>query len=407
MGGLQSQIAGRNATPTTTPISNIGNAAATVGAAAQPIMNLGSQQAGYAQPISGMGQQMGGIGQGITGLGGQVAGMAGTPYALGQQLLNEPIDPQTQQQMQLAGLGSTLSSGLGAASLGTGMAGQAAAARQLGLNTLQYGQAMRGEAMGDISQAASIAGQGGQLQGLGAQTIGQGAQTLGLGSTQLGAGAQTMGLGAQTAGTAGQLYGTQQQAQEQYQMDTAQMANIYGTLQNQQAMNTMLNMQTAGQLFQKRPYGLGGTNMANIELGQAGGYNSFQQANYATMNGIAYNSAELNAQNQQAQAQQSAAMTGSLISAGSTAAVTASTTAALASAASCIIARAAFGTDTNRWKYFRHWLINKAPRTLRRAYLVYGPAIAPKVRQNRLLGALVRRLMNLVIDRTVYVCLPA
>ena len=31
--------------------------------------------------------------------------------------------------------------------------------------------------------------------------------------------------------------------------------------------------------------------MAQAELGQAGAYNSFQQANYATMNGIAFNAA--------------------------------------------------------------------------------------------------------------------
>jgi hypothetical protein len=260
---------------------------------------------------------------------------------------------------------------------------------------MQYGQQMRAEGTGDISQAASIAGQGGQLQGLGAQT-------LGLGSSQLGAGAQTLGLGAQTAGQAGQLSGAAQQAQEQYQMDTASMANTYGNLQNQQAMNLMLNMQTAGNLFQKRPFGLGGTNMAQTELGQAGAYNSFQQANYATMNGIAFNQAQLNAQNQQMQAQQSAAQTGALVSAGSTAAVVGAT-----AAGACWVARAAFGDESPKWRIFRHWLMNKAPRIVRRTYLVYGPAFAPKVRANRLLGALVRRLMTLVTDRTTYLCLPA
>lgn len=315
MSGLGSQILGRMGTPTTTDLANLRNSAATVGGAAQPIMGIGSQQAGMGAPIYG-------VGQGITGQGQTLSGMAATPYALGQQLLNEPIDPQTQQQMMLAGLGSAAGA-MGGASLGQGMAGQSAAARQLGLNTLQYGQQMRGEAMGDISQAASILGQGGQLQGLGAQTMGLGSQTLG-------AGAQTMGLGAQQAAQAGSLYGQAQQGQEQYGMDTAQMASIYGTMQNQQAQNLMLNMQTAGNLFQKRPFGLGGTNMANAELGQSGAYNSFQQANYATMNGIAFNSAQLNAQQQQAAAQQQSAMTGSLISAGSTAAVSAASVAALA-----------------------------------------------------------------------------
>jgi hypothetical protein len=388
MGGLGNQIAGRNATPTTTDINAIRNAASTAAGAVKPIMGLGAQQAGLAQPIANAGAQ---IGQ----MGGQLAGMAATPYALGQQLLQEPIDPNTQQQMMRAGLGTTLGAGLGAASLGQGMAGQSAAARQLGLNTVQYGQAMRGEAMGDISQAASILGQGGQLSGLGAQT-------LGLGSTTLGQGAQTLGLGAQTAGQAGQLSGAAQQAQEQYGMDTAQMANIYGNLQNQQATNLMLNMQTAGNMFQKRPFGLGGTNMAQTELGQAGAYNSFQQANYATMNGIAFNQAQLNAQNQQMAAQQQSATTGALVSAGSTAAMVGAT-----AAGACWIARAAFGENSPKWRIFRHWLMNKAPRIVRRTYLVYGPSFAPKVRANRLLGALVRGFMTLAINRTTYVCLPA
>lgn len=386
MGGLQGNIMGRMGTPTTTDINAIRNAGTTAAGAVQPIFNLGSQQAGLAQPIINTGQQ-------LTGLGATQAGMAATPYAMGQQLLREPIDPMTQQQMMLAGLGSAAGS-MGAASLGQGMAGQAAAARQLGLNTLQYGQAMRGEAMGDIGLANSILGAGGQTMGLGAQTMG-------LGGQQLAQGAQTYGLGAQTAGLAGGLFGQAQGAQEQYGMDTAQMANIYGTLQNQQAMNTMLNMQTAGNLFQKRPFGLGGTNMAQTELGQAGAYNSFQQANYATMNGIAFNQAQMQAQQQQLQAQQNAAATGTAVSIGSTAAVVAAT------AAGCFIARAAFGEDSPKWRIFRHWLMNEAPRNMRRLYLVYGPRLAPKVAQNRLLGALTRALMNVVIERTPYVCLPA
>jgi hypothetical protein len=402
MGGLANQIAGRQGTPTTSDINSIRNAASTVGGAVQPIMGLGAQQAGLAQPMVNMGAQQGAMGGQLYGQGQQLSGMAATPYALGQQLLQEPIDPQTQQQMMRAGLGTTMGAGLGAASLGQGMAGQSAAARQLGLNTLQYGQAMRGEAMGDISQAASIMGQGGQLSGLGAQTIGSGAQTMGLGAGVLGQGAQTLGLGAQTAGQAGQLSNAAQQAQEQYGMDTSQMANIYGNLQNQQATNLMLNMQTAGNMFQKRPFGMGGTNMAQTELGQAGAYNSFQQANYATMNGIAFNQAQLNAQNQQMAAQQQSATTGALVSAGSTAAVVGAT-----AAGACWVARAAFGEDSPKWRVFRHWLMNKAPRIVRRTYLVYGPSLAPKVAQNRLLGALVRGLMTLVTDRTTYICLPA
>jgi hypothetical protein len=426
MGGLANTIAGRFAAPTTQNIRNIQNAGATAAGAVQPIFGLGGQQAGFAQPIAnlglaqanlasplmGMGNQIGNIGGQINQAAGGLYQGAQIPYQLGQQLLQEPIDPQTQQQMMLAGLGKTAGA-LGAASLGQGMAGQAAAARQLGLNTLQYGQAMRGEAMGDIGQYASMLGAAGQMQGLGAQTIGLGGQTIGLGGNQLtaggqlmglgagqlGAGAQTYGLGANTAATAGGLYGAAQQAQETYGMDTAQMAQIFGGLQNQQATNLLGNIANAGQMFAKRPYGLGGTNLAQSELAQAGAYNSFQQANYATMNGIAFNAAQMNAQQQQLQAQQNASMTGALVSTGTTAA----TTAAMVSAMACWVARSVYGTRDNRWKIFRHWLMNKSPVKLRSAYLRYGQSLALRVRRSPLLRFCLKLLMDPIIKGTVYV----
>jgi hypothetical protein len=447
MGGLANQIAGRMGTPTTTDIQNIQNAAATAAGATQPIYNLGSSMAGLAQPMVGMGQQQGGlagglvgmgqqqaglaqplfgmggqqgrIGQAISGLGGQVAGMAATPYAMGQQLLQEPIDPQTQQQMMRAGLSSAAGS-LGAASLGQGMAGQAAAARQLGLNTLQYGQAMRGEAMSDIGQAASIAGQGGQLQGLGAQTIGAGGQTIGLGGQQitqgggliglggqqLAQGAQTMGLGgqqlagagglynmgAQTAATAGGLSQAAQQAQEAYGMNTAQMAGIYGGLQNQQALNLQMGLGTTGQLFPKRTFGLGGTNAAQSELGQSGAYNSFQQANYATMNGIAFNQAQMAAQQQQLQQQQQAGM----ISAGVGAAGAVASAATVA--AVCWVARECLGTKDSRWKQFRIWMLNFAPDSLRSLYLRRGREFADYLSTHLAAKAQVRAAMLRLLE---------
>jgi hypothetical protein len=434
MGGLANTIAGRMQTPTTQNIQNMQNAAATMGSAVNPIYGMGAQQASYAQPITNLGMSQAGLAQPLVGMGMNVAGQMGgignqinqqagnlygaaqIPYQLGQQLLQEPIDPQTQQQMMHAGLGQAAGA-LGAASLGQGMAGQSAAARQLGLNTLQYGQAMRGEAMGDIGQYSSMLGAAGQMQGLGAGIIGQGgqiggqlmglggqqlaqgAQTMGLGSQQLGQAAQTYGLGANVAGAAGGMYGQAQQAQETYGMDTAQMASIYGGMQNQQATNLLGNIANAGQMFAKRPYGLGGTNMAQVDLSQAGAYNSFQQANYATMNGIAFNQAQLNAQQQQLQAQQNASMTGALLSTGTTAA----TTAAMVSAMACWVARAVYGTRDNRWKTFRHWLLHKAPSSVRSAYLRHGQSVASMVRRSSLLRFCLRLAMDSIIKRTVYV----
>jgi hypothetical protein len=420
MSGLGSQILGRQGTQTTGDINAVRNAAKTAAGAAQPIMNLAGQQAGLAQPLIGLGQQQAGlaggligmgrqqagIGQGITQMGGQLAGAAQQPYQIGQQLLNQPIDPQVQQQMMRAGLGSA-SSALGAASLGQGMAGQAAAARQLGLNTMQYGQQRRAEAMGDINQYASMLGAAGQMQGLGAQTIGAGGQTVGLGGQQLtqggaliGAGggmlgqaAQTYGGGAQAAATAGGLSGAAQGLQEAYGMNTAQMAGMYGQLQNQQAAQQLGAIGTAGQLFQKRPFGLGGSNLAQAELGQTGAYNSFQQANYATMNGIAFNQAQMQAQQQQLGAQQSAGM----VSAGIGGAGAAASAAAAAAAISCWVARECLGTADSRWKQFRLWLLNYAPGTIRRLYLVHGQAFAKKLSKHTLLRAAVRTLMEAIL----------
>jgi len=403
------------------PIYNLGQAQAGY---AQPIAQLGAQQAGLAQPLINLGGRISGIGGQINRMGGQMAGMAATPYAMGQQLLQEPIDPQTQQQMMRAGLGSAAGA-LGAASLGQGMAGQAAAARQLGLNTLQYGQAMRGEAMQDIGQAASILGQAGQLRGLGGQTMGLGGQTMGLGGQQLtaggqlyglgagqlGAGAQTMGLGSNVLGQgaqsyglgvnaaaqAGGLYGSAQNMQEQMGMNTAQMAAIYGGLQQQQANQFMANMGQAYNMFQKRPFGLGGTNLAQAELGQAGSYNSFQQANYATMNGIAFNQAQMAAQQQQLQAQQSAGM----MSAGVGAAGAVAQAASAAAAITCWVARACYGIDDPRWLYFRSWLFSKrCPWLLRKLYLRFGERLAEKLLNGKNEG--LRRLIKRAMDRVIY-----
>jgi hypothetical protein len=412
MQGLGSTIAGRQGAGTTSDINAIRSAASTAAGAVQPIYNLGgaisglgTSQAGLAQPLVNMGQQQAGIGQNITGWGGQLAGAAQTPYALGQQLLQEPVDPQTQQQMMRAGLSGAAGS-LGAASLGQGMAGQAAAARQLGLSTLQYGQAMRGEAMQDIGQYGSMLGAAGQMQGLGASTIGAGGQTMGLGGQQLsqagqlyGLGGQQYGLGAQTAAQAGGLSAQAQQGQETYGMDTAQMAQIYGNLQQAQQSSVLGQIANANQIFQKRPFGLGGTNLAQAELGQAGSYNSFQQGNYATMNGIAFNQAQLNAQQQQLQSQQTAGM----VSAGVGLAGTAASTGAMVAAMSCWVARAVYGEHDPRWKIFRHWLMNKANTALRISYMKYGQALALRVERNRLLRSCLKLLMDPIVKRTVYV----
>jgi hypothetical protein len=221
---------------------------------------------------------------------------------------------------------------------------------------------------------------------------------MGLGSNVLGQGGQSYLGGVNAAAQAGGLYGSAQNMQEQMAMNTAQMAGIYGGLQGQQANQFTQNMANAYNMFQKRPFGLGGTNLAQSELGQAGAYNSFQQANYATMNGIAYNQAQMNAQQNQLNAQQSAGM----ISAGVGAVGSVATVAAGAAALTCWVAQAAYGTDTDRWKIFRHWLMNKGPKPLRTLYLRKGKAFAPVVRKHPALRILVRFLMDQAVKRTTY-----
>jgi hypothetical protein len=218
---------------------------------------------------------------------------------------------------------------------------------------------------------------------------------MGLSGQQLSNAAQTYGLGANTAATAGGLYNTAQQAQEQYGMDTSQMASTYGTMQNQQAMTQMMNMQNANSMFQKRPFGLGGTNMAQNELGNAGAYNSFQQANYATMNGIAFNQAQMNAQQNQLQAQQQAGMVSAGVGAAGAAASAAASAAAI-SAMSCWVARECFQDD--RWKAFRIWLLNFAPVALRRLYLRHGRTFAAFIATRPVLKGLVRAVMERILS---------
>jgi hypothetical protein len=222
---------------------------------------------------------------------------------------------------------------------------------------------------------------------------------MGAGAGQLGAAGQTFATGAGTAATAGGLYGQAQGLQEQYGMDTAQMANIYSGMQNQLATNTLGSIANAGQMWQKRPFGIGGTNAAQAELGQASALNSFNQANYATMQGIAQYQQQVGTQQAQLNAANNAATTSTIVGAGTTAASTVASVAAMS--AMCWVARAVY--PDNRWKVFRHWLMNKAPAFLRRAYMRHGESFSHWVTRSRLLRLIVKLLMDQVVERTVYV----
>jgi len=106
----------------------------------------------------------------------------------------------------------------------------------------------------------------------------------------------------------------------------------------------------------------------------------------------------MNAQQNQLQAQQSAGM----VSAGVGLAGSAATAGAAMAALTCWVAQAAYGTDTNHWKTFRHWLMNKGPKPLRTLYLRKGRAFAPVVRKHPALRILVRFLMNQAVKSMTY-----
>jgi hypothetical protein len=122
----------------------------------------------------------------------------------------------------------------------------------------------------------------------------------------------------------------------------------------------------------------------------------FNQANYATMNGIAQAQQQIGAQNAQLQAAQSAQSSQAAIGIGTTAA-----TIAANAAGACWVARVIY--PDNRWKVFRHWLVNKAPKIIRRMYLRYGEAFSQELKSELLLQWVIKLLMDRVIESTVYV----
>ena len=60
----------------------------------------------------------------------------------------------------------------------------------------------------------------------------------------------------------------------------------------------------------------------------------------------------------------------------------------------CWVAREVYGTDTNRWMMFRHYLMTKAPAWFVRLYLTHGPRVALWLHDKPRVKALVRRWMD-------------
>jgi hypothetical protein len=368
----------------------------------------------------------------------------------------EPITPLVQQQMARAGLLGAAGS-MGASNLGTGSAGQAAAARNLGLNIVDYvnNQTQLGEgllgaanaqqnqgfnalnaAMGQQNQGVSLVNQGqggldrqraealgevntseglntqaqqlanstlsnyGNLYNLGtnqqlarsqagAGLLGQ-AEQLGLSRSQAGAGllgqAEQLGLSRNQAGTG--ILGMGQQLGEQYQQDTQNMVGGVNSLINQNAASATGNLTNASQMFAPRTYGIGGQGAAQTYLNEItskrnrdiGAYNAAVQA------------AQFAANQGSQQAGLNASASNANIAGGATVA------AALALAAACGIARAVYGTEDTRWKVWRNWLMNHAPRGLRRFYLRAIPKVTPLVKRHEPLRFCLQKGMDWVVN---------
>lgn len=66
----------------------------------------------------------------------------------------------------------------------------------------------------------------------------------------------------------------------------------------------------------------------------------------------------------------------------------------------CWVARAVYGNHDKRWRYFRLWLLTRAPQWLVTAYATYGPALAEVVKHSCLLRNLLRHLMDPIVNQT-------
>jgi hypothetical protein len=148
-------------------------------------------------------------------------------------------------------------------------------------------------------------------------------------------------------------------------------------------------MGMAGSLFQPRAFGISGADAANIALANITGQNNYNQFLYSTK----VQGAQYNQQIQSSNAIAGAQAQGNMVSGGITAGVSIAT----AFAMSCWVAAEIFGRGTPEFGRFRFWLLNLAPKGLRRFYLQRGRAIAKFVKDKCLLKALLCLPMRLAI----------
>jgi hypothetical protein len=171
---------------------------------------------------------------------------------------------------------------------------------------------------------------------------------------------------------------------------TTGMANIARNLglDQMQYQNQVLNQfQMANDTFRPRTFGLSGADSAQIALANLAGQNNWNQANYA------YKVQE--SQYAAGQGAQQAALNANAANANTSTGVAGGTAlAAVAIAAFCWVAREAFGAQDPRWKRFRFWILNFAPRLVLAWYGRHGQSVAQWLSQNQWLKPAVRLLMR-------------
>jgi hypothetical protein len=233
-----------------------------------------------------------------------------------------PIDPMVQRQLMQSGLGQAANA-FGAQSLGSGTAGQANAAANLGLNVQNYIQSQRQNALSGL----------GGLQGLASGVQQSGQQQVNVGEGLLSA--------------------------QQGALGVAQGAQAQASALNQAPITSNMNMQSlASQLFPRLQYGLSGASVAQLGAQNTVNQNNWAQSQYAEQ--VSQNEFQANLGAEQAGLQSSS--NSSALGTG------ASVAAAAAVAAFCGIAMRILGTRTRKWERFRHWLNYQAPRDLRILY---------------------------------------
>ena len=340
-----------------------------------------------------------------TGVGYQNVGAGFNPTV---NMLNQTAQQQlalggSVSQQQAAALSNQVLSNynqMGRANDPTAIAGLAT-----GLDT--YSQQLLQQREQNASNAGSLAA---QQQGLGltAQQSNQGA------NLSAGLANQATGLAAQQSNQTAAMQGLGLQYQGYYgsgaQQLQGQQANQAAQLQNAQYQSGLLT--TAANLAQStavNPYSLilgqsgalgnamGSASAAGANNGQslASMYNPF---NTQLINTLTNSGTQTSLANQSNTAN---AMGGAMSSLGTAGGALGGNWGALLGAM-CWVARTCYGVENPKWMQFRHYLLTKAPDSLRQLYIDYGEGIAERLAELPFTRIRIRQLLDQILTEEGY-----